>query len=217
MTVNIYPIRLGIDNCYLLKGEGVIMIDGGMPNRANSFLKALERLSLKPDHIGLLVLTHGHWDHIGSARAIKELTGAPIAMHYADKDRLENGLKSLPPGATSWGRVFVRLMGVFMPLVHIPAADVDIVLSDAEMSLIDYGIPGKIIYTPGHSKGSVSILLDTGEAFVGDLAMNGFPLRFVPGFPILAENMHKVHESWKLLLDRGSKKSLPGTWGTIYG
>ena len=54
MTVNIYPIRLGIDNCYLLKGEGVIMIDGGMPNRANSFLKALERLSLKPDHIGLL-------------------------------------------------------------------------------------------------------------------------------------------------------------------
>jgi hydroxyacylglutathione hydrolase len=100
-------------------------------------------------------------------------------------------------------------MSVFMPLVHIPATDVDIVLGDGEFSLSEYGIPGKIVHTPGHSMGSVSVLLETGEAFVGDLAMSMFPLRLSPGLPILAEDMQKVRESWKLLIDMGVKTIYP--------
>jgi glyoxylase-like metal-dependent hydrolase (beta-lactamase superfamily II) len=57
--------------------------------------------------------------------------------------------------------------------------------------------------------GSVSVLLETGDAFVGDLAMSEFPLRFSPGLPILAEDMQKVRESWKLLLDQGVKMIYP--------
>jgi glyoxylase-like metal-dependent hydrolase (beta-lactamase superfamily II) len=49
----------------------------------------------------------------------------------------------------------------------------------------EHFVPGKILCTPGHSSGSVSVLLDTGEAFVGDLAMNRFPLRLSPGPAIL--------------------------------
>jgi hydroxyacylglutathione hydrolase len=60
-------------------------------------------------------------------------------------------------------------MAMFMSLVHIPATNDNMVLSDEEFSLIGYGIPSKIIYTPGHSMGSVSVLLETGDAFVGDL------------------------------------------------
>ncbi len=209
MSVHIYPITLGIDQCYLLQGDRIIMIDGGAPNQAKKFMKALERLSIQPGDIHLLVLTHGHWDHIGSAKAIKELTGAPIALHSRERDRLEKSLKPLPPGVTAWGKVFVGLMTIFTPLIHIPATDVNIVLGDGEVSLADFGIPGRIIHTPGHSMGSVSILLDSGEVFVGDLAMNMFPLRLTPGLPILAENMQKVKESWQLLLDRGAKTIYP--------
>jgi glyoxylase-like metal-dependent hydrolase (beta-lactamase superfamily II) len=57
--------------------------------------------------------------------------------------------------------------------------------------------------------GSVSVLLETGDAFVGDLAMNALPLRLSPGLPIFAENMQKVKESWKLLLDQGAKIVYP--------
>jgi len=71
------------------------------------------------------------------------------------------------------------------------------------------GIPGKVIHTPGHSSGSVSILLETGEAFVGDMAMNKFPLRFSPGLPIFAEDGVKLNESWILLLDQGVKMVYP--------
>ena len=59
--------------------------------------------------------------------------------------------------------------------------------------------------TPGHSPGSVSILRESGEAFVGDLAMNKFPLRLNPGLSIFAEDLSGLKESWKRLLDQGAK------------
>ena len=53
------------------------------------------------------------------------------------------------------------------------------------------------------------MLLDTGEAFVGDLAMNAFPLRFGPGLPIFAEDIHQVKDSWKKLLEMGVSRIYP--------
>ena len=97
-----------------------------------------------------------------------------------------------------------------MRSAKIPAINVDIVLRDEEFSLASFGIPGKVLFTPGHTMGSVSVLLETGDAFVGDLAMNGFPFRLRPGLTILAEDNLKVKESWKLLLDKGAKKVYPG-------
>jgi hydroxyacylglutathione hydrolase len=209
MNASIHPIKLGINHCYIIHGEKIIMIDGGAPKQVKSFMKAVERLSIKPEDIKLIVLTHGHWDHIGSAKEIKDLTGAKLALHEQEKDWLEKSLKPLPPGVTAWGKIFVKIMAIFMPLVHFPSTDVDIVLGDGEFPLSEYGIPGKIVHTPGHSMGSVSVLLDTGDAFVGDLAMSEFPLRFSPGLPIVAEDMQKVRESWKVLMDGGAETIYP--------
>lgn len=102
-----------------------------------------------------------------------------------------------------------RLSPIFLPLIHIPATTVDIAIGDEGLSLNEHGIPGKIIYTPGHSYGSVSVLLETGEAFVGDMAMNALPLRFGPGLPIFAEDLVRLKESWRLLLDQGLKTIYP--------
>ena len=209
MSVGIHPITLGFDHCYVIQGEGIIMVDGGAPNQAKGFMEALETLSVRPEEIQLIVITHGHWDHIGSAKDIKEITGAKIAMHRREKDWLEKSLKPLPPGVTTWGRILIGTMAMLMPLVHIPATDVDVVLGDEELSLAEYGIPGRVIHTPGHSMGSVSVLLETGDALVGDLAMNKFPLRFSPGLPIFAEDLQRVKESWKLLLEEGAETVYP--------
>jgi hydroxyacylglutathione hydrolase len=209
MTINIYPIPLGVDQGYIIQGEGVIMIDGGAPKKAKAFIKGIDRTPIKPKDITLVILTHAHWDHIGSARDIKELTGAKIAIHRREKEWLEKSLKPLPPGVTLWGKIFAKIMAMFTPFVHLPPTNVDIILEDEEFPLGEFGIDGKVIFTPGHSPGSVSILLGTGDAFVGDLAMNAFPLRLSPGLPIFAEDVHEVKDSWRLLLDRGAKKIYP--------
>jgi len=99
VKVNIYPIVVGIVRYYLIKGEGIIMVDGGAPNKAKAFVKGIQRVPIRPEEIQLMVMTHGHPDHIGSASAIKDITGARIAMHREEKDCLERGRKDSLPGA----------------------------------------------------------------------------------------------------------------------
>ncbi|MBI5593241.1 MAG: hypothetical protein HY881_22500 [Deltaproteobacteria bacterium] len=100
-------------------------------------------------------------------------------------------------------------MTLFTPFINVPATNVDIILGDEAFSLAEFGIAGKVISTPGHSPGSVSVVLDTGDAFVGDLAMNAFPMCLSPSLPIFAENIQKVKDSWKLIFDCGAKMIYP--------
>ncbi len=212
MGASIHKIPLGFDNVYVVKDKGVIVIDGGNPKKGKAFLKGLKKAAINPDEIQLIILTHGHWDHIGSAFDIKALTGAAkIVMHENEKHLLEDTSNpKMPPGVTVWGKITTKLMSWFiMPFVHIGPAKVDIVLDNNEFSLNDYGISGSIVYTPGHSSGSISVLLNTGEAFVGDLALNKFPLRFTPGLPIYAEDWPTLIESWKMLAKRNIKTIFP--------
>ena len=210
MGSSIHTISLGFDNTYIVKNKGAIMIDCGEPKKGKDFLKGLEAAGIKPEEIQLIILTHGHWDHIGSTAEIKEITGAKVVMHKNEKHWLEESLKPMPPGVTLWGKISIKLMSwLLVPFVHIDPTEVDIVLGDDEFSLKEYGISGKIVYTPGHSSGSVSILLETGEAFVGDMAMNKFPLRFSPGLPIYAENWQMLIDNWQTLLDEGVKTVYP--------
>jgi len=209
MTVEIIPIALGFDTCYVLKAGGVIAVDAGAPNKVNGFLAGLERSSIRPNDVGLIVLTHGHWDHVGSARDIQTATGAKLAMHEGEIEWFKQSGTPLSRGTTPWGRAFYAIHKVFMPLIVVPPAKVDVVLGNEGMSLSEFGIPGRILYTPGHSNGSVSVLLDGGEAFVGDLAMNKFPLRLSPGLPIFADDPSAVIASWEMLLDAGARVVYP--------
>lgn len=209
MSVDIISISLGFDQCYVLKGEGIVVVDSGEPQKGAVFARTLEKKGISLHDVRLVILTHGHWDHIGSAAEIKSLTGASLAMHKAEVHWLENSLKPLPPGITVWGRIFIMLHSLFLPFIKIPPSRVDLVLDDNGLLLADYGIPGRVVYTPGHSSGSVSVLLDTGEAFVGDLAINKFPLCISPRLPIFAEDPSELISSWKKLIKQGASTIYP--------
>ena len=209
MNIAITTVPLGFCQCYILRGKGVVVIDAGAPNKGDKLLRALKSDALRPEDLKLVILTHGHWDHIGSAAEIKAATGAKIAMHKAEVAWLQNSLKPLSPGVTVWGKILAAMHRPFMPLIEVPATRVDIVLDEEPFPLWDYGIPGQIIHTPGHSPGSVSLLLESGEAFVGDLAMNRLPLRLSPGLPVFADNPSAVIRSWRILLDHGAEIIYP--------
>lgn len=209
MSVEITSVALGFDQCYVLKGEAVIAVDGGQPNRVSEFDQALRAAAIARNDVRLVVLTHGHWDHIGSAPGIRALTGARLAMHRYEAVGVADAPTPLSPGVTVWGKVLTALHKVVMPLIEVPPVTIDVMLDDDGLSLEDYGIPGRVIHTPGHTRGSVSVLLDSGQAFVGDLAMNRFPLRLSPGLPIFADDWAAVLRSWRTLLDSGVSKVYP--------
>jgi glyoxylase-like metal-dependent hydrolase (beta-lactamase superfamily II) len=54
------------------------MVDGGVPNKLRAFKRKLSKLHIHPEEIKLIVLTHSHFDHSGSAKNIRDLTGAKI-------------------------------------------------------------------------------------------------------------------------------------------
>ena len=205
----IFSIPLGIDTTYIIQSKGTIMIDGGAPDKVSLFKKKLELYSISPKEIKLIILTHAHWDHIASVRDIKELTGASIALHHSERNWLEGTKHSMPSGFTTWGKILGGILTLVMPLIKIPFAQLDYEIPDEGFSLIDYGIHGKVIHTPGHSPGSVSIVLDSGDAFVGDLAMNGFPLRTGPGLPIFGYDLNLIKEGWTKLLEIGVRTIYP--------
>ena len=209
MEVKIVPIPVGFDTIYAVMGEGVILIDGGDPHKVTKLKEGIEKASIKPEEIRLIVLTHGHWDHIGSVKDIKDLTGARVLMHQKDMHFLDETHPSQPPGFTLWGMVIIAFLKLYSRFIRIPAFEVDIVVGDEDFSLVEYGIPGKVVYTPGHSWGSVSVLLESGEAFVGDLAMNMLPMRLTPGLPPFGDDMQIVKKSWQKLMDMGIKTVYP--------
>ena len=205
----ITPIRLGRTNCYLLRGDGpAVLVDTGMPGAGHRFERVLARLGTQPSDVGYIVLTHGHADHAGCACDVRAMTGASVIMHTFDAPVVEQGDSALPPAATGWGRVLRLLLRPLSAAMRYTGFVPDVVI-DAEMSLEPFGIPAHVVHTPGHTAGSVSVLLDSGEAFVGDLAMNGFPMRAGPGLPAFAENVDQVYASWEALLAAGATTIYP--------
>jgi glyoxylase-like metal-dependent hydrolase (beta-lactamase superfamily II) len=188
--------------------ESAALVDTGTPGTERKLSAALERLGIAPDDVRCIVATHSHYDHVGSLRAIKQLTGAAVVMHKHDAGAAAAGRSRTPPGSTGWGRVLGFLMRLFRVPEEFAAVRPDLTM-DAEMSLEPFGIPGRVLHTPGHTRGSVSVVLAGGEALVGDLAMSGFPLRTRPGIPVFAESVPDIYESWERLLAAGATTIYP--------
>jgi len=190
---------------------GTIMVDGGPPNAIGKFKKYLNKFGIDPKEIQLVVLSHADFDHMGSAGAIKELTGAKIAVHENDKANLEEGKFNWPPGVTTWGKISHALFAPLMKnKMKITPQKADIILNVNDYPLEEFGIDGKIVFTPGHTSGSVSVLLNNGNAFVGCMAHNIRMFTLRPNLPIYAEDIDIIKESWKVLINQGAKKIYPG-------
>jgi DNA-binding beta-propeller fold protein YncE len=85
------PLSLTMVNAYLLMGDHPVLVDTGRPGDGPQILDGLERLGIEPSSLALILLTHGHSDHAGTAAELRELTGAPIAVHRADFGMIEQG------------------------------------------------------------------------------------------------------------------------------
>ena len=104
IQLSIFPF--GMINCFLIKGEKKhILVDTGIPNSEKKIIKQLNKHSIKLEDIGLIILTHGHIDHFGSAKELKDILKVPILMHDLDKIALQTGksmFETLKPNHKLW-------------------------------------------------------------------------------------------------------------------
>jgi glyoxylase-like metal-dependent hydrolase (beta-lactamase superfamily II) len=211
----IIPIRLSISNAFLIKGERPVLIDTGCPGDHEKLGKALAKEGVAASDLAFILHTHGHRDHAGGSLQLKQMTAAPTAVHPADADMLGNGAnrRLIPTNLT--GRLIRRF--VDKPF---PALEPDLLLEDG-MDLKPYGIAGRVICTPGHTAGSVSVLLDSGEAVAGDLLIGGYLgglfAAHAPSYPYFAEDIAALRASIKRLLGYSLTKVYVGHGGPLEG
>lgn len=160
---NIVTIACGNANAYLLRGpKGGILIDTGTEKHREKVLNACQEVDVK-----LILLTHGHVDHCQNAAFLADKLGCPVGIGAADIPLVRDGVTRTVYGHGLVSAVYAFASNRVIASQKIPPVTPAVILEDG-FSLEAYGISGKIVPLPGHTVGSVGVLLDTGELFVGD-------------------------------------------------
>lgn len=163
----ILPINLGMVKAFLIKGDGYILVDTGVEKSYQAILRFLEENKINPKEISLIVISHHHSDHVGSLGKMVEQTGAKVLIHKSEEEYLERG-ESVPV------KIHHPLFKLLMKMMKEPVLSKmkgDILVEDT-YDLKPFGVDGRVIHTPGHTKGSLAVLLESGEVVVGD-SING--------------------------------------------
>ncbi len=186
----------GMLNSFCIKEEKAILVDAGNPGDGEKIIEHLSVYGLKPQDISLILITHCHFDHFGGLSILKEKTGAPVAVHKSGAELLKEGKNNLIVPRTIMGNILNCMMNIFPPKMPVSGISPDILI-DRELNLKDFGVKGKIISTPGHTPDSTSVILDSGEAIVGDLVMAFFNKK-IPSYPMFATDLCEVKKSIKI-------------------
>jgi len=197
-------ISLGFVNVFLVRaGDGYILIDTGVAQQWSRLETELVQAGCLPANLKLVIITHGDFDHTGNCAELQRRYGAKIAMHAGDVDMVKTGVpvkrkvKGIFGKLLLWmGKRMRKEFNRFQP---------DILLEDGQL-LTEYGLAAKVLYTPGHTKGSIAILTDNGRLFIGDTLSN----RTRPAYSPFIENEQELHDSLVILKRTNSRMVYPG-------
>jgi len=167
-------------------GTSRLLVDLGWPGSLGSMRASLERMGVPMREIRYGLATHYHIDHAGLAEELK-LAGVPLLV-------LESQVRAIPL-LKQWVKPQEHYVDIR------PDGNVVISFAESRALLGRIGIAGEILPTPGHSDDSVSLLLDDGSVFTGDLTPPGF----APD-----DAVEVVTASWRLLRERGARRLYPG-------
>jgi hydroxyacylglutathione hydrolase len=208
LTKNGYKITQilsGRSNVFLLtNGEKNMLVDTSPACCRGKLEKSLKASGVQ--HIDYLMLTHTHFDHAGNAHRIKEKYGAKVMVHKTETSFLEKGDNILPQGTNLLSRTIMRIMKKpFIKRFGYETCTYDYAV-DSVFDLNDFGFDAYILHTPGHTPGSMSLIIDNEIALVGDALFGIFRNS---AFPPFANDVEQMVASWGKLLDTGCSLFIP--------
>ena len=212
-TIHLIPLRFS--NAYLLTGDHPpIIIDTGSPGDLIRLEGAFSRLGVVARDLGLILHTHVHSDHFGNTAALASIAKCPVSFHLNDQEIAGRGFNGPLKGVGLRGKV----LAPFFRFLRFQPIDSDFPAFEG-LRLDQFGVGAKILQTPGHTPGSISILMDNGDAIIGDLIMGGFAGGLVrpkrPNFHYFAEDFQKTMESLEKILTQSSGKLFVGHGGPL--
>ena len=153
--MNIVNVGYDSTNYYVIgSGKDRLLVDVGWPGTLGKLLANLKRKGIAIEEIRFLLATHYHPDHAGLVQEVKNKGVRLMVME---------GQAAAIPALKQW-------MKPDMHYLDIDLGDSTVVaLAESRSFLAKLGIVGEIVHTPGHSDDSVTLILDTGDAFTGDL------------------------------------------------
>ncbi len=175
--------------------EGVYLIDSGVASSGENILKYIEENRCSECCVKWLLLTHSHPDHIGSAKLIQNKTDCKIAAHEAEKDWIEDIDKQFAD----------RPVPGFKNLVN-SSVKLNKYLSDGELFEPEKDIRIKVIHTPGHSKGSISLLIENEGVLISADSI------LLPGDLPIYEDAEEAVESIQKLAKVNNVEWLLASW-----
>ena len=185
-------------------GNSHILVDTGVSRNWRKLRKDLEKLNVVS--IKLLVLTHAHFDHAGNALRIREKYGAKIMIHEKEAASLEQGFTPLPAGTNFFTSALIRwVRNKTSHQFRYRSCQADILIS-GRTELSAYGFNAYILPTPGHTAGSVSLIVDGEIAVAGDSIFGVFRGSVFPPF---ADDVPELIRSWGKLLETGCRLFIP--------
>ena len=173
-------------------GRSRLLVDLGWPGKSAALFANIERMGVPLSEIRYGLATHYHIDHAGAAQDLKN-RGVPLLVMQEQVEAVPLMKQWIKP-ADNYTEI---------------RTDDNVVISCAESRafLARIGLEGEIIHTPGHSADSVTLVLDIGCAFTGDLTMESM---------VSQEDAGVVARSWQLLRDRRVTTIYPGHGAPYY-
>ena len=212
-------LDLGTTNCYLLGAdEGYLLIDAGREDEYDDFREELRRHDSGVLDVKYLLLTHHHDDRAGFAADLMAETDLEIIAHRAAEAPLRTGRNDASRGGgcpnrrvyylTKAQRLLDPGRDPTFPPVDLRPTDVRVAGDDDEV-LRERGVEGQVLYTPGHTRDSISVVLDDGTAFCGDAATNWPRWAGARYCPAAVADVDALYRSWKKLLEGGARRIYP--------
>ena len=202
----VYKVLGGRSNVFLIQHNNKhLLIDTSIKGNEKELIKTLSKLDVTKESLIALILTHSHFDHVGNAYSIKNLFDTKIYIHSSEKINLQNAIVKIPKGIATIPRFISYLGSKVAEKFKFAEAQPDVCVEDS-FDFKDIGLNITILHTPGHSIGSMSIIVDGEIAIVGDLMFGVFYNGLIPPF---ADFPSEMINSWGKLLETECKIFLP--------
>ena len=197
----------------ILNGKKLLLVDTGRKNKRKILISRIDEYQKNGYSLEGLILTHTHFDHAENAAALKERFEIPIFVHGNESVYLSRGENPPNRGTYFLTRCLMYLWEKKLKqYFRYEPAKFDYPVAD-KYNLDPFGFDAYLIHTPGHSQGSMSLIVDNEIAIVGDAMFGVFKWIVNPPF---ADDSKMMIRSWGKLLDTGCTVFLP-SHGTANG